>query len=495
LLEQALEASAPGRERAEALFQLATVLGEAESHERSQELCRHALEELGDADDDLRAAIFLHVAWLEIESERGPSAAEEPAGAALRLAERSGRPELLAQALATVGWCELVLGRGVREDLMQRALALEDAPTDLPLDRSPTFSFAIQLSRIYELDRARPLLESLRDRARESGDAAIQLALSELSLLEFRAGNWEAALRYADESYELALQTGRETTRLESLVNRAELVLHLGRVDEARAAASEVLSLSGHEAQPALAGVARRVLGELELVLGNAAAAHEQLGTNVELNRSLGIQEACMLQSLPDDTEALIALGELDLAETQLEWLEERGRALDRPWALALAARSRGLLAAARGERRRALAAFERALTEHERLPMPFELGRTLLALGSVQRRAQQKRTGRETLERAVSIFEDLGARLWAERTQTELGRIGGRSAARGTLSATEQQIAELVAAGRTNQEVAEALSLSPRTVQWNLSKIYRKLGVRSRTELAVRLPSVPHSA
>jgi DNA-binding NarL/FixJ family response regulator len=132
---------------------------------------------------------------------------------------------------------------------------------------------------------------------------------------------------------------------------------------------------------------------------------------------------------------------------------------------------------------------FEQALREHERMPGPFERARTLLALGEVQRRLKQKRAARETLAAALSIFEEIGTPLWAEKARAALGRIGGRSVPRkGELTATERAIAELVAAGGTNVEVAAALALSPRTVQWNLSKIYSKVGVRSRTELAAAL-------
>jgi DNA-binding NarL/FixJ family response regulator len=114
-----------------------------------------------------------------------------------------------------------------------------------------------------------------------------------------------------------------------------------------------------------------------------------------------------------------------------------------------------------------------------------LELARSLLALGTVQRRAHEKQAARGTLEQALEIFEQLGAPVWAERARRELGRIGGRSTPRGRLSATESEIVELVVAGRSNKEVAQALHLSPKTVEWNLSKIYRRLGVHSRTELA----------
>ena len=117
----------------------------------------------------------------------------------------------------------------------------------------------------------------------------------------------------------------------------------------------------------------------------------------------------------------------------------------------------------------------------------PFEQAR-LLALGTVQRRAQHKRDARESLQRAAEIFQRLGAHLWLEKARAELRRIGGRTASEAHLSETERQIVELVVAGRRNRDVAAELSLSPNTVAWNLSKVYRKLGVSSRTELAARI-------
>jgi len=155
-----------------------------------------------------------------------------------------------------------------------------------------------------------------------------------------------------------------------------------------------------------------------------------------------------------------------------------------------LVLRNRGLLLAARGDHEGAIKSLEWAARAPEppQGVNPFELARTLLALGEVQRRARHKRVARETLEQAGAIFERLGARVWSERARSEVRRIGGRTAVGGELSETERRIAELVVAGRRNREVAAELSLSPNTVAWNLSKIYRKLGVSSRTELAAHM-------
>jgi DNA-binding CsgD family transcriptional regulator len=139
------------------------------------------------------------------------------------------------------------------------------------------------------------------------------------------------------------------------------------------------------------------------------------------------------------------------------------------------------------GDSDSAFAAFEQALREHEQLPDTFERGRTQLALGAAQRRAKQKRRARDTLTEALAVFEPVGAVLWADRVHAELARIGGRVPS-GALTETERRIAELVAQGGSNKEVAAQLFITPRTVEGHLTKIYEKLGVRSRAELAHRL-------
>ena len=129
------------------------------------------------------------------------------------------------------------------------------------------------------------------------------------------------------------------------------------------------------------------------------------------------------------------------------------------------------------------------ALAEHRRVPQPFELARTLLVRGEVERRAKQKRAARSTLEQALAIFQQLGAPLWAQRARDDLARVVGAVPPSSTeLTPTEQRIAQLVGEGMKNREVADALFISVKTVEANLSRIFHKLGVRSRTELSYRL-------
>jgi DNA-binding CsgD family transcriptional regulator len=150
---------------------------------------------------------------------------------------------------------------------------------------------------------------------------------------------------------------------------------------------------------------------------------------------------------------------------------------------LAVGARCQGMLLAARGDIEAASAAAERALREHQRLPMPFELARTQLLVGQVQRRRRQREAASVTLREALAAFEDLGMPLWAERVRAELNRASG-TRTRAGLTASEQSVAELAASGMSNRDMAAALFISPKTVEANLSRIYRKLNIHSRAEL-----------
>jgi DNA-binding CsgD family transcriptional regulator len=143
-----------------------------------------------------------------------------------------------------------------------------------------------------------------------------------------------------------------------------------------------------------------------------------------------------------------------------------------------------GLLASSHGHEAESEAAFASALEQHARIAEPFERARTLHALGQSRRRFRRRGRAREALLEAVEVYEELGATIWRERSRAELERTGHREQG-AALSATQQQIAELVVEGHTNREIAERLFMSPHTVEAHLTKIYRSLGIRGRAELA----------
>ncbi len=191
---------------------------------------------------------------------------------------------------------------------------------------------------------------------------------------------------------------------------------------------------------------------------------------------------------LPEALEAMIAVGESDRAGALLTNYERRGRELERPWLLATGARCRALLLAARGDVDGAAGVIDEALEHHKRVDMPFATARTQLVAGAIARRQRRRRDAKGLFDAARGTFERLGARLWAERARDELGRVGLRQGAGDELTESERRTAELAATGLTNREVAERLFVSPKTVEAALSRVYRKLGIRSRAELGARM-------
>jgi DNA-binding CsgD family transcriptional regulator len=301
------------------------------------------------------------------------------------------------------------------------------------------------------------------------------------------AGRWERALRHTETIAELAEQLGDEQLRSMILTARATVEAHLGHVDEARAAAEEAGVISDAAANDLFRIWDLAVLGHLELSLGDLRTAERYLRPLPARLVSLGWDDP-VEELWPDTIEVLMALGELPQARSYLDQFEERAQRLGGPWPLAAAARCRGLLAGTEGDFTAAFEAYECALDEHERMQGSFERGRTLLALGSTRRRAKQQRAARESLEQALAVFDELGARLWAAKAREELARIGGRRSGSKKLTEAEQRVASLAAEGRSNKEIAAALFVSVHTVEAHLSRAYRKLEIRSRAELGRRI-------
>jgi DNA-binding NarL/FixJ family response regulator len=167
-----------------------------------------------------------------------------------------------------------------------------------------------------------------------------------------------------------------------------------------------------------------------------------------------------------------------------IEALERNGRTHDRAWMLAVGGRGRSMLLAARGDLEGALAVARQAMGCHARVPMPFEQARTLLLLGQLERRQRRKESASVSLQQALETFERLNIPLWADRARAELARANVGPSRSGQLTPSEQRVAELAASGMKNRDVATALFISPKTVEANLARIYRKLGIKSRAEL-----------
>ena len=487
--ETALAAAPDAAARARALSRLGAVGAmlvlewQADALSAALETCRRAAAEAGD-DPALVSAIELDLTWVEwIRGNRGAAVAH--ARKAVELAERIGENETLARALVSSALLE---GRGPNaseaRQLLDRAFALEHHVRHGQFGERPQFVQALFLAGDGQLDAARELTLDEHRLAVEGGDeGSLPTLLEHLTVIERRAGNWAEAEGYAHEMYEKA-QRSHFAPEYHSAPYAWILALR-GHLDEAARVAETGMRLADAGGiGPTFAGH-RAVLGLIALSRGDARACVDVLAS-LSTQLTSDIAEHGWFRFLADEVEARLALGEVDAAATLVDKLSDRRAVLlDTAWARAATARCQGLVLAEAGDEAGADRAFALALEEHERLGDPFELGRTLVARGRVERRFKRRRAARERLEAARELFAGVGAPAWVERTAEELGRIGGRAPRQSGLTPTETRVAELAAQGLTNREIAAALFLSANTVHAYLKRVYREVGVRSRAELA----------
>ncbi|HEX8086332.1 MAG TPA: AAA family ATPase [Solirubrobacteraceae bacterium] len=340
---------------------------------------------------------------------------------------------------------------------------------------------------VERFDRAQTILDRLVRAARDASAVGLLIyPLAARSHLEFRVGRWAAAMADAGESVELARETGQVGLMAHSLTALARVESALGRSDDAQRDGRESLEICRAMGGDAIRVYALAVLAFDDLVCGRVERAIELLDEASEVADRLQMDEPGLVQWAPDHVEALARAGETERARVALQRFERQAEATQRRWALAAAARCRGILAEDGFK-----AEFEDALRQHESDGQPFERARSQLAYAERLRRARQRAEARPFLTEALDTFERLGARPWADRARAELTATGGPSGPRADrshadeLTPQELKIALLVAQGLTNREVAASLFLSPKTIEHHLSAIYRKLDVRSRTQLA----------
>jgi DNA-binding CsgD family transcriptional regulator len=369
--------------------------------------------------------------------------------------------------------------------LATRALELASALGDPLLLRHAT----LHLSSVHwahrNLDEARTLLEGLYREWHQQDEPWSAQILYGLSWIELAGGRWELAAAHAAHAREIKTQYGLEEPP--DYLAIAWIAVHRGQLDFARDQSERALLLA-REHFAFRPPIHLSVLGLAALWAGDARAAARWFDEAEEQAARLDWREPTQRPWSADYAEALLELGRLDDAVRLVDRMEADASRLGRDWVLADLARCRGLVAAARGDIGEASVLLEAAVAQHEAVGDRFGRARALLALGVVARRARRKRAARNAIAAALGGFQDLGAATWVERAVRELGTIGGRTREEG-LTAAERRVADLVAVGRTNREVAAELFLAERTVASHLTHIYAKLGVRSRTELARRLP------
>jgi DNA-binding CsgD family transcriptional regulator len=372
---------------------------------------------------------------------------------------------------------------------MEEAIALEEGlrPPPAVAWRASTI-LGECLKYVDGYAEADTLLRASASRAEHEGDLA---SLAEISghraELALWLGNWEEADALAADAVRYAGQTEQDGRMAMARYYHALVAVHRGQADHARERLRAAIAAAERAEDDWVRMLATAAAGFLELSGGAADAARARLAEVDSFASQELLTEPRQWRYLSDYVEALVACGELDLAAERLvrlrRWADRAGG-----WAEVLAARASAHVQEGLGDRAAALDELEVALERLETLPLPFARARTMLHHGSLCRRAGQRKAARESIDAARAGFDSLGASMWSAKCRAELARVGGRPAAAEALTAAEEAVARLVADGSSNKEVAATLSISPRTVEVHLGHIFRKMGIRSRGQLASRL-------
>lgn len=484
LLDRAVDAPGPGALQARAL----TLKGVGRLHRghvtSAVDLLRRAVER-SDGDPQLTTDALPHLAFALTTYGQIRSCAPV-AQACLADAERLGDPARLAGALGTAVMVDFMLGNGVDTDRLDRGLALETQEAPIPLMYRPTLISGLVHLWTGRVDDAAPALEAVHRETLERG------AESSMSLLEFwmlMLYCWQGRLDRADHlASELAQRAPSRGWPGDDdpYTSTAVALTAAWRGDEgrARSAAERALAMMAEGSMVSFASWPASALGFLDLSLDRYQEVVAQLAPMARATTEMGIGEGLLTSWVPDLIEALVALGRIEEAEPLIARLEQEARSRPRPWSAAVAGRGRGLWLAARGDLDGAEAALRTALDHHARLAMPHDRARTQVALGQVLRRRRRRREALDVLSAALTTFDRIGTVLWAARARREVDRLGLRRGPSDDLTPSEARTVDLAATGLTNREVAAALFVSPKTVEANLSRAYRKLGIRSRAEL-----------
>ena len=402
---------------------------------------------------------------------------------AMELAEHCAlEPAMLASVLTARAGEAFMAGHGLDRAMFERAIELERAGNTFSGD-SAYSSFAVLLKIADELDESRTMLLAVLDN--NDDDGALPFALSHLPQIEIWTGNWDLGEEYAQRHLAAALRTGQHDQAVQARVNLALIDVHRGEATAAAALAEEVCAAGRETGELWTERSGLGLLGLVALAEGDAPRAVELLRQWHELGEQMALREPGYCRMQGDYVEAMVATGDLETAAQYAAAMMATAQRLARPSLLAGAQRAAALVAAAQGHREAAVGFAAKSVEGFAATPLVVEHARALLTLGQIHRRFKEKAAARRALEQALEVFDRLGAERLAERTRQDLARIGLRTAHGASLTETELRVARLAATGRTVRQVGDELFISPKTVEANLTRVYRKLGLTGRAELA----------
>lgn len=442
---------------------------------------RHALDALAHCTTDAER-VEVHSILARVSYDNFDESTRQ-ATIAMELAERCEVPPLvLASVLAASAGEAFMAGHGLDREMYERAIALERDTVQFSAN-SAYSSFAVLLKISDEFDESRAMLLSVLHH--NDDDGALPFVLSHLPQLELWTGNWDAAEEYAQQHLDAALRTGQHDQALQARNNLAQIDIHRGEVAAAAVLAEDIRRAGRDDGDVWTERNGLGLLGLIAMAEGDAERAVTMFQRWHDLAEQMALRDPGYRRMEGDLVEALVATGRLADAQANAAAMQQIAERLGRQTLLAGAARARALVAAANGDRANAVALAQAAVDGYAATPMVVEHARALLTLGQIHRRFKEKAPARAALEQALAVFDRLGAERLAERTRQDLARIGLRTTGGTALTETELRVARLAATGRTVRQVGDELFISPKTVEANLTRVYRKLGLSGRAELA----------
>ena len=396
-------------------------------------------------------------------------------------AEASGRTDLARKARHELAFIEVACGTPPAKSRAWARMVADTPAYGLAYDH-PLLLQAWEAMSREDHDRAQQLLSDLMDQARRAGNVGLWAAFAlHRNEMELRRGDIAAASEYADQAYRI-IADGRHDEAV--LSYRALSSAWQGRLEEARPDAEQALAMALRDSNQLYVNEAQHALGFIELSLGRMAEAAEHYAVVADGIMGMGWRHPSLVVWQGSAVEALVGAGRRTEAVAIVEELETMAARFELPTAVAQALRCRAIVLEDEGDLEGAVEALDESVRLSEPLGIPLEHARTLLIRGVVHRRRRQKALSREDLRRARDLFSSCGAVVWADRAERELDRSAA-VAAGAELTPSERAVAELAATGSTNREIASSLYLSEKTVEAVLTRVYRKLAVRSRTQLA----------
>lgn len=467
-----------GRHRARAHL----LLGEAaalDEHERRLEL---AVEESVGNPDLVAAALSSKSVLLALIRVEQIEKAEALARDALAAARVGSNRQAEAQALHALAWTRILRGHSI-----DRSHRLRDPSTGSLYASALERPAAVRLAWRGELGKGRTLLERLLRIAEDRGEARSCVVLHlHLCELELRAGNTQAAIAALREWEGWTADEAKADVATIRARCRALLAAIQGRPEQTSfwADAAEAANHQSGFVWDRLEILRARALAALQAF--DPETARSCLQPVWEHTVQAGVRDPGAFPVAGDLVETLLALGKAVEASTVAERLRNMAQEQGHPWALATAERCQALLRLL-GEQNdeSGLASLETVAADYLALGLQFDAARTLLVGGRAARRRRRWGEARALLGRAASIFDEIGADGWAETTRGSMGRQRSQP---GELTSAEQRVAELVASGLSNKEIATHLTISVSTVETHLKRVYRKLDLHSRTQLARRI-------